>query len=122
MDYLLRLNLTALIGSRVVEIETVDGGTTERGVFIPIESGGLETSPNSKHITVKGFVNSANPDYASYSSHYITQKINKQTLKKLQELGYKTPFIGSLTPNRNRQGQILKSNKRPTGRVKIEEE
>lgn len=100
VNYIMRFNLTGLIGSRVIESENSDG-VIEKGVFIPIEPNDLYVDPLSKHVLCEAFVNSRAYNIDNNKSHYIKMKPSKEHAEKLKSLGYKLPYLGSMWINKS---------------------
>ena len=114
-NYTLRLLLTNFLGSRVMDVENQDG-IMERGVFIPMDMNGLHET-NRGNVAFHAFVTERMTACIDGSSHYIKLKMNADSLKRINEMGYETPFIGSMRPSNikpSRQLEYMKSG----GRVK----
>lgn len=116
-NYTLRFNLTAFIGSRVIETEDQDGNI-ERGVFIPIERNALYEDYRTKHVLCEAFVNSREMNAYDTKTHYIKQKTSLAHVAKINEQGYKIPTLGSLWLN-VRYAPSFQSTSRDVGRVKL---
>lgn len=97
-NYTLRFNLTAFIGSKVVEVEDADGNM-ERGVFIPIDRNALYEDPRTKHVMCEAFVNAKTSNTFDSKTHYLKQKTSTAHVAKINEQGYKIPTLGSLWLN-----------------------
>lgn len=96
-NYTLRLLLTNFLGSRVMDLENQDG-IIERGVFIPMDMNGLhETSRGN--VAAHFFVTERLTASKDGSSHYIKLKMPKESLERINNLGYETPFVGSMHPS-----------------------
>lgn len=96
-NYTLRILLTNFLGARVMDIENQDG-IMERGVFIPLDMNGLHET-NRGNVAFHAFVTERITACVDGSSHYIKLKMNSDALKKINDMGYETPFIGSMRPS-----------------------
>lgn len=94
MNYELRILLTKFIDSRVESIENADG-ILEEGVFIPIEKNALYRKNNGA-IEFSAFVTENVHSPNDKRSHYIRLKLPKENVNRLRDLGYDTPYLGSL--------------------------
>lgn len=94
MNYELRLILTKFIGSRVVDFENADG-VLERGVFIPMDNNGLYEKKDGA-IEFSAFVTENMHSPNDHRSHYVKLKLPKDRIHKLEDWGYKAPYLGSL--------------------------
>lgn len=96
-NYTLRILLTNFLGSRVMDVENQDG-IMERGVFIPMDMNGLHET-NRGNVAFYAFVTERMTACLDGSSHYIKLKMNADSLKRINDMGYETPFIGSMRPS-----------------------
>ncbi len=96
-NYTLRLLLTNFLGSRVMDVENQDG-ISEKGVFIPLDMNGLHETDRG-NVAFYAFVTERMTACIDGSSHYIKLKLKKDVLQKANELGYDTPFLGSMRPS-----------------------
>lgn len=94
-NYIIKFRLTRLFGARIIEEEDEEGNL-EKGVFIPIDRNDLKVNQNGD-VDVYGFVNKCftNSQY-DYWTHYIRLKGSKDFVKKINSLGYKTPYLGNM--------------------------
>lgn len=119
-NYTLRFNLTAFIGSRVIEAEDQDGNI-ERGVFIPIDANYLYEDPKSKNVLCEAFVNAKTHNPYDSKTHYLKQKTSVAHVSKLNDLGYKIPSLGNMWLN-TRYGPSFQSAESVGERVKLKME
>lgn len=97
-NYTLRLRLMQLLGSRVIDVENADG-FMEKGVFIPLELNGLSVTKHG-NVALYAYVTERMAATRDNSTHYLKLKLNRDSLKKINELGYSLPFIGEMTPSK----------------------
>lgn len=119
-NYTMRFNFTGFIGSRVIETEDADGHL-ERGVFIPIDANSLYEDPRTHHVLCEAFVNALPYNSQDSKTHYIKQKTSIEHVRKINELGYKIPTLGSLWLN-TRYAPPFQSAPRAAERVKSNQE
>lgn len=93
-NYTMRLLLTNFIGARVIDFENEDG-ISEKGVFIPFEMNGLHETERG-NVAAHFFVTERMTATKDGSSHYVKLKMPKEYLDRLNNLGYETPFVGSM--------------------------
>ena len=108
MNYCMLFKLTNFIGSRVEVIESEDG-VREECVIIPIDRNHLRRT-NKKHIYCIAFVNQAHRDIGYNATHNIVQKFPYEAVKKLNQMGYKSIYLGLLTEDKNKN-ELLKKKK-----------
>lgn len=120
-NYTMRFNLTAFIGSRVIETEDADGNL-ERGVFIPIYANCLYEDPKSHNVLCEAFVNACTYDTADTKTHYLMQKTSLEHVNKMNELGYKIPKLGNMWLNTFYGPSFQKNHQTNNGRVKIDQD
>lgn len=120
-NYTLRFNLTAFIGSRVIEAEDADGHL-ERGVFIPIDANCLYEDPKSKNVLCEAFVNACTYDTDGAKTHYLRQKTSLGHVDKINGLGYKIPKLGNMWLNTFYGPSFQKNASKDIGRVKINQD
>lgn len=120
-NYTMRFNLTAFIGSRVIEAEDADGHL-ERGVFIPIDANCLYEDPKSNNVLCEAFVNACNYDTADTKTHYLKQKTSLEHVSKINGLGYKIPKLGNMWLNTFYGPSFQNKHSMDNGRVKINQE
>lgn len=114
-NYELTLNLSKFIDSRI--IESIDSaGVNELGIFIPLAKNDLKQFRGM--VYMNAFVTEKIYDTGDNKSHYIKQKVSKAHITKLNELGYKTPYLGSLKVQKGFLPQFQKDEKYQQGRVK----
>lgn len=97
-NYTMRFNLTAFIGSRVIEVENQEG-CLEKGVFIPIDANCLYEDPKSNNVLCEAFVNANTYNSVDLKTHYIKQKTSQEHVARINELGYRIPKLGNLWLN-----------------------
>ena len=119
-NFTMRFNFTGFIGSRVIEAEDSDGHP-ERGVFIPIDANFLYEDPRTHHVLCEAFVNATPYRTTDSKTHYIKQKTCLEHVRKINELGYKIPTLGSMWLN-TRYAPSFQSAPQATGRVKNNQE
>jgi hypothetical protein len=117
----MRFNLTAFIGSRVIETEDSDGHL-ERGVFIPIDANYLYEDPKSNNVLCEAFVNANTYNSPDLKTHYIKQKTSVEHVAKINDLGYQIPKLGHLWLNTFYGPSYQKKTSLTTGRVKINQD
>lgn len=120
-SYTMRFNLTAFIGSRVIEAEDADGHL-ERGVFIPIDVNCLYEDPKSNNVLCEAFVNANTYNSADSKTHYIKQKTSQEHVAKINELGYRIPKLGNMWLNTFYGPWFQKNASLDTDRVKINQD
>lgn len=120
-NYTLRFNLTAFIGSSVVEVENQDGNM-ERGVFIPIDANHLYEDPKSKNVLCEAFVNACAYDTDDTKTHYLRQKTSLEHANKIIGLGYKIPKLGNMWLNTFHGKSFQRNASQDVGRVKINQD
>lgn len=120
-NYTMRFNLTAFIGSRVIEAEDQDGNI-ERGVFIPIDVNCLYEDPKSKNVLCEAFVNAYTYDTVDTKTHYLRQKTSLEHVDKINGLGYKIPKLGNMWLNTFYGPSFQKNHQANNGRVKIDQD
>lgn len=94
-NYCMTINLTAFIGSKVIEVED-ENGIPEKGVFIPIDKNELYQSHG--RVFFGAFVTEKTYNTGDNKSHFVKQRVTGDHIKKLASLGYKCPYLGSLYP------------------------
>jgi hypothetical protein len=97
----MRLKLTNFIGSKIVELEN-DDGFMEKGLFIPIDRNELYKNERND-IFIQAFVNEKTTNTNDGASHYIKQKVSKNHLAVLRDLGYESPVLGVLFESKGYQ-------------------
>lgn len=110
-NYILRLRLTQFLGSRVIDVEN-DDGFTEKGVFIPLEINGFNVTAKG-NVNAYAFVTERMTASVDGTTHYLKLKTKADALKRMNELGYTTPYIGEMKPSRimpNFQKACLENN------------
>ena len=96
-NYTLRLVLTNFLGSRVIDFENEDG-ISEKGVFIPFSLNGLHETERG-NVSAHFFVTERLTACRDGSSHYVKMKMSKDSLSYINNLGYETPYVGSMRPS-----------------------
>ena len=114
-NYTMNINLSKFIDARIVESED-NNGVVEQGIFIPIEKNNLTNYRNNIYLIA--FVTEKMYDTGDGKSHYIKLKTTKEHVKKLNDLGYETPYLGSLKQQKGFQPSFQKDERYQQGRVK----
>lgn len=114
-NYELNLNLSKFIDARIVE-NMDSAGVNELGIFIPLAKNDLKQFRGM--VYVNAFVTEKMYDTGDNKSHYIKQKVSKAHIEKLNSLGYKTPYLGSLRVQKGYLPQFQQDEKYQQGRVK----
>lgn len=114
-NYTMNINLSKFIDARIIENED-SSGVLEQGIFIPIEKNNLTNYRNN--IYFNAFVTEKIYDTGDNKSHYIKQKVTKEHIKKLNDLGYESPFLGSLKIEKRYAPSFQSDTKYQQGRVK----
>ena len=96
-NYTMRMVLTNFIGSRVIDFDNEDG-IIEKGVFIPFDMNGLHETERG-NVAAHFFVTERMTATKDGSSHYIKLKMPKESLDRINDLGFETPFVGSMRPS-----------------------
>lgn len=94
-NYVAKIKLSNFLGSKVVDLENDETGELEKGIFIPIELNSLFLTPRNQ-VIAWAFVNEKLHDTGDGFSHYLKLKTDKYHIKKLNDLGYETPYLGSM--------------------------
>lgn len=100
--------LTNFIGSRLEILENEDG-VREECVIIPIDRNHLRRT-NKKHVYCVAFVNQAHGDIGYNATHNIFQKLPYDVVKELNQMGYKSIYLGLLTKEKDKK-ELLKKKK-----------
>lgn len=114
-NYTMNINLSKFIDSRIIENED-SNGVSELGIFIPIQKNNLTQYRGSVYFNA--FVTEKMYDTGDNKSHYIKQKVTKEHIKKLNELGYESPYLGSLKVEKRYFPKFQSDTKYSNGRVK----
>lgn len=93
-NYIAHLKLTNFIDARVMELEDNDGNF-EQCVVIPIEKNALRVT-DKNNVYCDMFVNSKTYDTGDNLTHFFKLKTTHEHVAKLDELGYKTPYLGGM--------------------------
>ena len=96
-NYEATFKMTNFIDARVKELEDNDGNK-EMCVVIPLEKNGLKVE-KSGHVYCKLFVNEKTFESGDNNSHYMRLKTNYKHVEKMDSLGYKTPYLGTMRPS-----------------------
>lgn len=92
-NYNLAFKLNGFIGARIIEDENADG-ILEKGVFIPLDVNNL-CETDKHNVFAYGLVTELAPAMArGGQSHYIAQSVPQEHIDRLQEMGYKVPYLG----------------------------
>lgn len=118
-NYELNLNLSKFMDARIIE-NMDSAGVNELGIFIPLAKNDLRQFRGM--VYVNAFVTEKIYDTGDDKSHYIKQKVSKSHVEKLDSLGYKTPYLGSLRVQRGNSPKFQSNEKYQQGRVKNIEE
>ena len=117
-NYTMRMVLTNFIGSRVIDFENEDG-ISEKGVFIPFDMNGLHETERG-NVAAHFFVTERMTATRDGSSHYVKLKMPKESLDRINNLGFETPFVGSMRPSSIKPSYQLDYEK-GAGKVRIKE-
>ena len=92
----MRVELTAFLGARV---DTVldENGNEERCVCIPLDRNNLHEGSTGKVSAYAFVVKTRNANRFGWT-HYLKMKCNPNFVKKLNDLGYKVPYLGNIKP------------------------
>ena len=94
-NYVLKFMLTKLFGARIIEAEDEEGHL-EKGVFIPLDRNDLRVDPNG-NVSVYGFVSKCfTSNKFDYWTHYIKLKATNNFVRKMNNMGYKMPYLGNM--------------------------
>jgi len=93
-NYMMNLKITNFLGSKIISVENADG-VEEKGVFIPLDMNDLKVTDKG-HVYVNAFVTEKMTNTRDDNSHYIKQKVSKAHVNYIKDLGYETPYLGSL--------------------------
>lgn len=114
-NYTMNINLSKFIDARIIENED-NNGVSELGIFIPIAKNCL--TQYRGNVYFNAFVTEKMYDTGDNKSHYIKQKVTKEHIKKLNDLGYESPFLGSLRVEKRYAPSFQSDAKYQQGRVK----
>lgn len=92
-NYILRVILTKFFGARVEEMENEEGGI-EPHVCIPMHRNNLKRNKNGDVSAYLFMTKSSIPDVFGWT-HYLKLKTSTEHVKKMDSLGYKTPYMGN---------------------------
>jgi hypothetical protein len=93
--YLGNIRLTGFLESRIIEDETNDG-RRQKGVFIPLEINGLKLYHDMSVYAPVYIMQRRIPHKGT--THYIRQKVSKDHLRQLEELGIELSYLGDMRP------------------------
>lgn len=102
-NYILNLKLNSFIDSRIVEVEDNEG-VMEKGIFIPIDKNGLRVTDRG-NVRCYAFVNENQTYTHEKQTHYVRLKGSKAWVEHLKDLGYESPYIGYMRPNKWKVGK-----------------
>lgn len=114
-NYTMNINLSKFIDARVIENED-SAGVNELGIFIPIVKNNL--TQYRGNIYFNAFVTEKMCDTGDGKSHYIKQKVTKEHIQKLNDLGYESPYLGSLRVEKRYFPNFQSDSKYQQGKVK----
>lgn len=92
-SYIVRVILTRFFGARIVEMEN-EMGDIEPHVCIPMLRNNLKEGFKGSVSAYFFMTKSTIPDEYGWT-HYLKPKVSTEHLRKMDELGYKTPYIGN---------------------------
>lgn len=104
------IKFTNFIGARVQEIED-DDGIVEECIVIPIEKNGFKKS-RYNNVYCQLFINESRYSNTFLDSHYFRLRVDKEHCKRMEELGFKSPFVGSMKPTKFKYNQKSGESKR----------
>lgn len=93
----LRFVLTAFFGAQVKDVEN-EYGDMEKCVCIPLDRNGLRETDKGT-VSAYAYVNRSSVQSSVGWTHYLRPKVNKEWAKKMRDLGYEMPYIGSMKPS-----------------------
>jgi hypothetical protein len=94
-NFLANIRLTGFLESRIIEDETNDG-RRQKGVFIPLEINGLKLY-HDKSVYAPLYVMQRRVPHKGVT-HYLRQKVSKDHLEDLKELGHELCYLGDMRP------------------------
>jgi hypothetical protein len=97
-NYEALLKLSNFIDARLMDIEDNDG-VMEQCLVIPIEKNSLVVT-RYKTVYCDMYVSEKTFGCSDDNTHYLRQKLTKANREKLNKLGYKAPYLGSMKPSK----------------------
>lgn len=92
----LKFILTAFFGAHITDVVNEEG-MNEKCVCIPIDRNNLHIGKGGK-VCCYAFVNRSIVASQENWSHYLQMKSTSDFARKMNELGYKMPYLGNLKP------------------------
>lgn len=92
-NYIIKFVLTNFLGSRIAQVENEDGDL-EECVCIPLERNNLKKNKRNQ-VTAYAFMTKSDVANMYGWTHYLKLKTNPDFVKKCDELGLKTPYLGN---------------------------
>lgn len=107
MNYVVRINVSHLIDTQVIEVEDYDGNK-EEGIFIPFKKNRIHKG--KKHISLTALALEADRNTFG-QSHFLIPYWGKykEYLKRKATFG-NPPYIGTMMPNRHKKNNIVNYN------------
>lgn len=93
-NHLAKIVLTNFFGAEVKNVETEDGHL-EKCVVIPLDRNDLKVDRKGA-VCAYAFVNKTVLSSKFNWSHYMQLKASRDFVKKINALGYKTPYLGNI--------------------------
>lgn len=88
-----KIVLTNFMGARIMQAYD-ENDQLEEGVFIPLEKNGIKKGRTGK-VCCYAFVTKTNYPSLGGWTHFLRLKVSPEYLRKLNSLGYETPYIGN---------------------------
>lgn len=92
-NYCASIALTKFFDAEVIEREN-DEGNLEKGVFIPLDKNDLKVWKG--HVYSTFFINKCYHPKNPRATHYMTLYASKRFVQKMNSLGRKMPFMGTV--------------------------
>lgn len=92
-NYIIKFVLTNFLGSRIAQVEN-ENGDLEECVCIPLERNNLKKNKRNQ-VSAYAFMTKSDVANMYGWTHYLKLKTNPDFVKKCDELGLKTPYLGN---------------------------
>lgn len=95
-SFFVTIRLSDFFDARILEEESLQDGSPERGIFIPIRNNGLLVTKNKNVLTTfkMEVAQVQSPKY----THIVTQVVDPDVVKERKKLGFKMPLMGFARP------------------------